>query len=199
MREWAWRLGASGLLARFWAEVFSLWTLNPGNPTLLALLASETLTITLLLASTMPASRDLRPLAVAASAGATFHFLALDLGPSPHLLPESACAALMLAGLLWQVYAKLSLGRAFDLLPARRNTVGRGAYRLVRHPIYLGYLVTHCGFLASHATLRNGAVYVGLYLLQVIRIQREEQCLGNDPAYACYRARVRWRLVPGLY
>ncbi|MDE1941844.1 MAG: isoprenylcysteine carboxylmethyltransferase family protein [Betaproteobacteria bacterium] len=187
------------MLARFWADVFYLWKLNPENPTLLALLASETLTIVLLFGSTKPASRDLHPLAVAASLGATFHFLALDLGSSHHLLPEAGCAVLMLTGLLWQVYAKLSLGRAFDLLPARRGTVAHGAYRLVRHPIYLGYLITHCGFLASHATLRNGAVYVGLYLLQVIRIRREEQCLAADPAYARYCNRVRWRLLPGLY
>lgn len=199
MREWAWRLAASGLLARFWADVFALWALHPASPTLLALLLSETLTILLLLASTRPALRDLRPLAVAASLGATFHFLALDLGASRHLLPETTCTILMLTGLLWQIYAKLSLGRAFDLLPARRGTVARGAYRLVRHPIYLGYLVTHCAFLASHASLRNGAVYAGLYGLQLIRIRREERCLAADPAYARYRARVRWRLLPGLY
>ena len=199
MREWAWRLGASGLLVRFWADILALWRQHPENPTLAALFASETLTILLLLAATSPRARDLEPRAVAATFGATFHFLALDLRASGHLLPESACLALMLAGLAWQAYAKLSLGRAFDLLPAHLGTVVRGAYRLVRHPIYLGYLVCHCGFLASHACLRNAAVYAALYLLQAERMRREERCLEADTAYAHYRARVRWRLLPGLY
>ena len=37
---------------------------------------------------------------------------------------------------------KLSLGRSFGLMPANRGVVSTGMYRLVRHPIYLGYLVT---------------------------------------------------------
>lgn len=199
MLEWAWRLGASGLLARFWADVYALWRQQPASPTLLALLVSESLTILLLLAGKAPQSRDRHPAATAASLAATFHFLALDVQAQHHLLPEIMCTALMLAGLAWQVYAKLSLGRSFDLLPARRGTVVRGAYRLVRHPIYLGYLVSHCGFLAAHACPRNAFVYALLYLLQIERIRREERCLADDPVYVHYRTRVRWRLLPGLY
>ena len=31
-------------------------------------------------------------------------------------------------------------------MPANRGVVSTGLYRLVRHPIYLGYLITHAGF-----------------------------------------------------
>lgn len=197
--EWRLRLMAALSLAGFWQEVVRQWLAQPTHPTLLALAITETLNLLLLLSNRKPASRDTRPGSAMASLLATFHFLALDLRTRNHWLPETLSMGLILSGFLWQIYAKLSLGRAFGWLPAHRGIVTRGAYRWVRHPIYLGYLLSHCGFLASHATLRNALVYALLYLLQALRMAREERWLSCDPAYRHYRQRVRWRILPGVY
>ena len=34
-----------------------------------------------------------------------------------------------------------------------------GVYRVVRHPIYVGYLLTHAAFLLSHPTIWNVVVF----------------------------------------
>ncbi len=115
------------------------------------------------------------------------------------LLPDAWTAAASAAGLLVIIGGKLSLGRSFGLVPANRGVVARGLYRAVRHPIYLGYLVTHASFLAAHPTPWNGAVLAVADLALVRRALQEERTLARDPAYLAYCARVRWRLVPGIY
>jgi protein-S-isoprenylcysteine O-methyltransferase Ste14 len=55
------------------------------------------------------------------------------------------------------VCGKLSLGRSFGLAPANRGVVST-TYRFARHPIYLGYLITHLGFLVANPTGWNFAV-----------------------------------------
>jgi protein-S-isoprenylcysteine O-methyltransferase Ste14 len=197
--EWGLRLAVAAALLQFWIKACAVWLQHPDHPTLLALLLTETLSVLLVLLSRQPITRDWHPAALASSLPATFYFLALDLGEGWHLLPDCLTTGLMLCGALWQIFAKLSLGRAFGLLPAVRSIVTRGAYRVVRHPIYLGYLVSHSGFLLSHASLHNLLVYVGLYVLQWMRIEREERWLSRQDAYRVYQGRVRWRLLPGLY
>ncbi len=197
--EWGLRLAAATALLQFWVKACAVWLHHPQHPTLLALLLTETLSVLLVLFSRQPLTRDWHPAALATSLPATFYFLALDLGDGRQLLPEHITTGLMLAGALWQIFAKLSLGRAFGLLPAERHIVTRGAYRLVRHPIYLGYLISHSGFFCAHASLRNFLIYGGLYILQWLRIEREERWLARQGAYRSYQGCVRWRLLPGLY
>ena len=74
-----------------------------------------------------------------------------------------------------------------------------GTYRLVRHPIYLGYLMIHVGFLAGHVSLWNVVVLVAADVALVARAGIEERALLPDPAYRQYVDTVPWRLVPGLY
>ena len=60
--------------------------------------------------------------------------------PALPLAPELLTVALSACGLLVVIGGKLSLGRSFGLMPANRGVVSSGLYRIVRHPIYLGYL-----------------------------------------------------------
>jgi protein-S-isoprenylcysteine O-methyltransferase Ste14 len=74
-----------------------------------------------------------------------------------------------------------------------------GPYRWVRHPLYLGWLLATFG--PAHMT-GDRLFFAGIaafYLL--IAIPLEEQSLGADlgAAYASYRKRVRWRIVPYVY
>jgi protein-S-isoprenylcysteine O-methyltransferase Ste14 len=97
------------------------------------------------------------------------------------------------------VLGKLSLGRSFGLTPANRGIVSSGIYRVVRHPIYLGYLITHLGFVAANPTHWNLAVLALADVALMLRAICEEQTLAQDPEYRAYVDRVRWRVVPGIF
>jgi protein-S-isoprenylcysteine O-methyltransferase Ste14 len=113
--------------------------------------------------------------------------------------PDAVGFALQLAGTAFQLYGKLVLGRSFGIVAANRGVVCSGPYRLVRHPIYLGYLVTHAGFLLANMSARNVLIYVSAYVFQIARIYAEERILSEDGRYRDYLRRVRYRLIPGLF
>ena len=94
---------------------------------------------------------------------------------------------------------KVSLGRSFGLMPANRGIVSSGLYRLVRHPIYMGYLVTHVGFVLANPTLWNVLTLVAADLGLLLRAVCEERTLARDAAYRTYQQQVRWRVVPGVF
>jgi protein-S-isoprenylcysteine O-methyltransferase Ste14 len=71
--------------------------------------------------------------------------------------------------------------------------------RLVRHPIYLGYFVTHVGFLLANGSPRNFALYIVVYFFQISRILAEERILIEDDSYRAYCQRVRYRLIPFIF
>lgn len=193
------RIYVAGAVMFFAAAAFAQWHADPGRITLLLIALIETITAGIIVCSRQAQRRDWRPLSVVASCIAMFYFLGLNLAPSRHLLPEAVGAGLQVTGLLFQLYAKLSLGRSFGVLPATRRLVTGGAYRWLRHPIYFGYLIAHLGFLLSNFSLQNLAVLLVLYVAQIVRIQREEEVLENFPDYLVYRSTVRYRLIPGVY
>jgi protein-S-isoprenylcysteine O-methyltransferase Ste14 len=113
--------------------------------------------------------------------------------------PQSVTVAVTAIGLIIVVLGKMSLGRSFGLTPANRGVVSTGMYRFVRHPIYLGYLITHVGFVVANPITWNLALLVVADLALMLRAAFEERTLAADPAYRDYMQRVRWRVVPGVY
>ncbi|BCS32888.1 hypothetical protein TBR22_A21120 [Luteitalea sp. TBR-22] len=101
----------------------------------------------------------------------------------------------------------LSLKELMGLDPARqvRSTTEpptletRGLYRLVRHPIYFGWVLFVGGAPLMTSTRLLFAVVSVLYL--VIAIPFEERGLIENfgEPYRAYRRTVRWRMVPGIY
>lgn len=133
-------------------------------------------------------------------AGVAGSFLVLLVRPSGAMLaPDAAGFALQLFGTLLHLYAKATLGRSFGIVAANRGVVVEGPYRLVRHPIYLGYLITHAGFLLSNWSLWNLAIYASAYIFQVARIFAEERILMADGKYGEYLQSVRYRMIPGVF
>lgn len=131
-------------------------------------------------------------------AGASAPLLAISAQTAP-LAPIGVCAIIMLIGLTIQVTAKFFLGRSFGVVAANRGVKVGGPYRIVRHPIYAGYTLTHIGFFLAHPCWQNFLVYsIGLGL-QIMRIIREERVLGEDPSYREFAAGVRYRLLPGVF
>jgi protein-S-isoprenylcysteine O-methyltransferase Ste14 len=131
-------------------------------------------------------------------AGTVLALLAVP-GGADALAPQGVVLGLMAAGFLLQFWAKLVLRRSFGVVAANRGVKVTGPYRLLRHPMYAGYLLTHIAFLLSVPALWNIAVYASLWCFQLLRIQAEERVLGEDPAYQALSARVRHRLVPGVW
>ncbi|WP_059410722.1 methyltransferase family protein [Cupriavidus basilensis] len=187
------------LLGMFAFAAIKQWMADPTRVTLLLMVVAECLTLGLSLVVRAPARRDWNPVAVLCSLAGTYYFLAFQLAPGTRVVPEAIGAGLQIAGLGWQIFAKASLRYSFGILPANRGIVSRGAYRFVRHPIYLGYFVTDIGFLLANFGMQNLLVFAGQFLLQGIRIIREEKLLSDDPAYRSYKRNVRSRMIPRVF
>ena len=193
------RIYVAGAVIFFAVGAFAHFHADPTRITLLLMALIEALTAGLIVCSRRAHRCDWRPLSLLASYFAMFYFLALDLAPGKALVPESVGASLQIAGLLFQLYTKLSLGRSFGVLPATRRLVTTGAYRWLRHPIYAGYLIAHIGFLSSNFQWQNLVVLLALYLAQIVRIHREEEIMATLPGCRNYFKTVRYRLLPGVY
>jgi protein-S-isoprenylcysteine O-methyltransferase Ste14 len=104
-----------------------------------------------------------------------------------------------LIGIAFTQISRIYLGRRFGLLPANRGIVSGGPFRLMRHPIYSGWLVLTVGFLMAYPTPRNiGMLFLSLPFL-VWRMDLEEEHLNEDPEYRRYAAKTPYRLIPGIY
>jgi protein-S-isoprenylcysteine O-methyltransferase Ste14 len=173
--------------------------LETGRLTGLLLLASEALVVVYTVVRRAPAvvDRSLR-----ARVLTTMSLLGPPLvRPSSiaPIAPEVVTVGLSMLGLLVVIGGKISLGRSFGLIPANRGIVSTGLYRLVRHPIYLGYLITHVAFVSANPTVWNIALLLTADLALLARAVCEERTLARDEAYRSYQTRVRWRVVPGVF
>ena len=193
------RVYVAGAVLVFSATACAQFQAAPTRFSLLLIALIEAITAGFIVCSRRAQRCDWRPLSLLASYVAMFYFLALDLTPAKGLVSESVGVGLQVAGLFFQLYAKLSLGRSFGVLPATRRLITVGAYRWLRHPIYAGYLIAHIGFLLSNFLLQNLVVLLVLYLAQIVRIHREEEILNDFPGYSEYCKIVRYRLLPGIY
>jgi len=115
------------------------------------------------------------------------------------LAPEAVTVGLSCAGLCVVIAGKITLGRSFALLPANRGVVSSGLYRIVRHPIYMGYLVTHVAFLVASPSLWNIVALLAADAALLARAVCEERTLAQDPEYREYQTRVPWRVAPGVF
>lgn len=173
-------------------------TAATGHVTGMLLLASEALVVALTMVRRSAGIVDRSWKARLLTAFSTF-------GPplvrpvSVALAPEPLTITISAIGLMIVVLGKLSIGRSFGLAPANRGVVSSGLYRFVRHPIYLGYLVTHVGFVVANPGNWNLVVLAAADIALLFRAVREERTLSEDPAYRAYTERVRWRIVPGIF
>jgi protein-S-isoprenylcysteine O-methyltransferase Ste14 len=101
-----------------------------------------------------------------------------------------------ISGLALALWSMLALGRRFGIAPADRGLVTAGPYRLVRHPMYLGELLSVLGALIGNVSLPNGLI-VGLLAASLAwRILAEERILTG---YGEYKSATAWRLLPGVW
>ena len=114
-------------------------------------------------------------------------------------LLQDLAIVIELIGIAFTQVSRLYLGRRFGLLPANRGIVSKGPFRLVRHPIYSGWLVLTIGFLMAYPTPRNVGILILSVPFLVWRMELEEEHLNEDAEYREYAAKTRYRLIPGIY
>jgi protein-S-isoprenylcysteine O-methyltransferase Ste14 len=183
----------------FAVAAISHWLATPSRLTLLLLVVANCFTTGLSLIVRTPRRRDWRPIAMLCALGGTYGCIAYNFKTGVEIVPQSIGVMLQMSGIAWQLFAKVSLRRSFGVLPANRGVVSRGAYRFIRHPMYLGYFVTDLGFLLTNFTVYNLCVLVVQMSCQVGRILQEERMLSGDEHYLAYRNQVRFRLIPTLF
>ena len=170
-----------------------------GNPYAPLLLLSETAVaaFTLIRRPTTKLSMNLGDWLLATTATCA----GLLIIPGVMLVPALAPLGVTLAvvGNLIQAWAKLVLRRSFGVAPANRGIKISGPYRLVRHPMYAGYALVHMGVMILMFTPINAVIYAIGWWAQILRILAEERLLSEDPEYADYMTKVRWRLIPGVF
>ncbi|WP_095091413.1 methyltransferase family protein [Mesorhizobium sophorae] len=198
LREGFFRLCALAFAGLFVYRGIHHLMLDPTRINVALVATSEILTFTWLLLSRRPQVRDWNPLTVIVSVIASFGVGFITFEPGVAIIPVYVAAPLQALALSFVIWGKASLGRSFAILPGNRGVMTGGAYRLVRHPIYAGYLVGHVLFLLSAFSFYNLAVYAVITFFQVHRILREEALLAATPEYRDYMKRVRYRLYYGI-
>ena len=116
---------------------------------------------------------------------------------------RAAHAAVQISGMLL-IAASVAAIDALELAgirPGGRPTrlQARGPYRLVRHPLYLGWMLAVFG--AATMTF-DRLVFAGLTTIYlIVAIPWEERSLERTfgEEYEHYKARVRWRIIPFIY
>jgi protein-S-isoprenylcysteine O-methyltransferase Ste14 len=100
---------------------------------------------------------------------------------------------------VFSVVCLLTLGKRFGVRPALRGLVTRGPYRVVRHPLYLSYVIAHIGFNLQVWNVATLSLALLGWAAMVCRIRAEERVLSGGPGWPAYVGLVRYRLVPGLW
>jgi protein-S-isoprenylcysteine O-methyltransferase Ste14 len=123
-----------------------------------------------------------------------------DHWPTPPWL-RGACLAGVVLGVAIMLLGGTALGRGLTAVPIpNRHAVLRtgGLYRIVRHPIYTGLLLTVGSFMVAAASWWRAVAFVTLIVLITFKARWEEARLARRfAAYPAYAARTP-RFIPGL-
>jgi protein-S-isoprenylcysteine O-methyltransferase Ste14 len=125
-------------------------------------------------------------------------FVGAEVTTGPLLLELSWWGILI--GTIIGIFSLLQLGKSFGVLIAVRTLRTTGLYGWVRHPMYLSDIIMRLGYFLSHPTLLVGILFVASSVCYVVRAMLEERFwMEQEPAYADYMQRVRYRFIPGVF
>lgn len=119
--------------------------------------------------------------------------------PESALAPTAVAGFFVLFGLIVHLLAKLTLRRSFGAVAANRGIKASGPYKYIRHPMYLGYMLSQTGLLLAGPNARNVSVILVGWAFFLWRIEAEERLLAEDAAYRDFMARTPFRLLPGVF
>jgi len=118
--------------------------------------------------------------------------------PGEPVWPMGGLVLVTLAAFL-SLASLLSLGRRFGIRPALRDLVTTGPYRLVRHPMYLAYVIADIGYNLQEGNSGTVLLTMAGWASLLYRIHAEERVLSQHGGWPAYTTLVRYRLVPGVW
>ncbi len=102
-------------------------------------------------------------------------------------------------GMTISLYSLGALGRSFSIIPQARTLVQTGPYKLVRHPLYLGELISLMGIVIARFSVSAMTIYCLIIALQIYRASQEERLLSDIfPEYESYSLK-KARFLPGIF
>jgi protein-S-isoprenylcysteine O-methyltransferase Ste14 len=102
-------------------------------------------------------------------------------------------------GIAFSIYSLSHLGKNFSVIPQARKLVQNGPYKIVRHPLYIGELMSSFGVVLVTITFSRMLFFFCLVLCQVYRAYQEEKILANVfPEYQSYQSKTA-RFIPGIF
>ncbi len=115
------------------------------------------------------------------------------IAPLGMIVSSKASSWLAIPGLLLSIWSLVMLGGSFSISPSNRRLVRNGPYRLLRHPMYAGELLSLIGQCLTNFIFWNCLLLALFGLSLYIRIAKEESIIGEYDRYAQV---VKWRLLP---
>ena len=112
--------------------------------------------------------------------------------PTAGLIMVTLAAGLSLCSLI-------ALGRSFGIRPALRTLAMRGPYRIVRHPMYLSYIIGDVGYNLQEWNAGTVLLVLCGWLSLIWRIYAEERTLSQAAGWPMYVASVHYRLLPWIW
>lgn len=104
--------------------------------------------------------------------------------PLIYLSPTSTLRSLYLAsdlmailGFLFVAFATIELGTSIGISPANRGHVRSGIYRYIKHPMYLGYVISEAGLALINPI--NAAILCVSAVLYFVRAKIENKVLNS--------------------
>jgi len=112
--------------------------------------------------------------------------------------PTAGLVLVMLAAGL-SLVSLVTMGRFFGVRPALRGLVTRGPYGVVRHPIYLSYVIADIGYNLQEWNFVTLLLVLAGWVSLLYRIYAEERVLSQHSEWPAYVVMVRYRICPGLW
>jgi protein-S-isoprenylcysteine O-methyltransferase Ste14 len=118
--------------------------------------------------------------------------------PGETAWPETGLVIITVAAAL-SFASIVTLGRWFGVRPAFRGLATQGPYGLVRHPMYLAYVLADVGYNLQEWNSGTLLLVLAGWASLLYRIRAEERVLSQHAGWPAYIAQVRYRVIPGLW
>src|SRR5260370_13214200 len=96
----------------------------------------------------------------------------------------ASCAVILeLFGVVLSQVGRLYMGRSFGLPPANRGVMLTRPFRLVRHPIYLGWFILTTGYVMAYPNVLNALAVICSLPLIIWGIHLDKEMFCWDPLH----------------